>query len=230
MYGTARTGNVYDNIYITNHDFTRNDGTGDSRHAWGGFVLSGEESECTITQLNVEHATLYHAVILEDILGFNAGSIHIEGVEPRDDYQGMVQIERTQGIIHNISFYYTRHKTGTSLIKFGAAKKDDTTNDFYSDNVNFEIGTLVCKGLNRPDRPTYGYEPCYPVSASTLSGSTQPFYFISRESYSDKYFVTLDRYNWATYSYGFDDREVYKNFPCNPHDSITFLKKAHIDI
>ena len=230
MYGTARTGNVYDNIYITNHDFTRNDGSGDSQHAWQGFVLSGEESECTITQLNVEHATLYNAVIIEDVLGFNSGSIHIEGVELRDDYLGMVQIERTQGIIHNISFYYTRHKNGTSLIKFGATKKDDTTNDFHSDNVNFEIGTLVCKGLNRPDRSTYGYEPCYPLSVSTLSGSTQPFYFISRESHPDKYFVTLNRYNWMTYNYGFDDREVYENFPCNPHDSITFLKKAHMDI
>ena len=230
MYGTARTGNVYDNIYISNHEFTRNDGTGDSQKAWHGFVLSGEESECTITQLNVEHATLYQAIIIEDVLGLTAGSIHVEGVELRDAYTGMVQIERTQGKIDNISFYFTRHKTGTSLIKFGETKKVDTTNDFYSDNVNFEIGTLVCKGLNRPDRATYGYEPNYPVSASTLSGSTQPFYFINRESFSDKYFVTLNRYNWMTYSYGFNDKEKYIEFSCNPHGSITFLKKAHMDI
>lgn len=230
MYGTARTGNVYDNIYITNHDFVNNNGTGDSHHAWQGFVLSGEESECTITQLNVEHSTLYQAIILEDVLGLNAGSIHIEGVELRDNYMGMVNIERTQGKIEAISFYFTRHKPGTSLIKFGAAKKTDIENDFYSDNVNFEIGTLVCKGLNRPDRATYGYEPNYPVSASTLSGSIQPFYFINRESYNDQYFVTLNRYNWITYSYGFDDREVYKNFPCNAHNSITFLKKAHMEV
>lgn len=230
MTGTARTGNVYDNIYITNHPYTRNDGTGDKQKAWQGFVLSGEESECTITQLNVEHATLYQAIIIEDVLGLTAGSIHIEGVELRDAYTGMVQIERTQGKIDNISFYFTRHKNGTSLIKFGETKKEDTKNDFYSDNVNFEIGTLVCKGLNRPDRATYGYEPNYPVSASSLSGSIQPFYFISRESASDKYFVTLNRFNWMTYGYGFNDKEKYTEFSCNPHGSITFLKKAHMEI
>ena len=230
MYGTARTGNVYDNIYITNHPYTRNDGTGDIQKAWQGFVLSGEESECSITQLNIEHATLYQAIILEDVLGLTAGSIHIEGVEPRDNWTEYVKIERTQGKIDNISFYYTRHKTGTSLIKFGETKKVDTTNDFYSDNVNFEIGTLVCKGLNRPDRATYGYEPNYPVSTSTLSGSTKPFYFISRESFSDKYFVTLNRFNWMTYSYEFNDKEKYIEFSCNPHGSITFLKKAHMTI
>ena len=230
MTGTARTGNVYDNIYISNHEFTRNDGTGDTQKAFQGFVLSGEESECTITQLNVEHATLYQAIIFEDVLGLSAGSIHVEGVELRDGYTGMVQIERTQGKIDNISFYFTRHKPGTSLIKFGETKKEDTENDFCSDNVNFEIGTLVCKGLNRPDRATYGYEPNYPISASTLSGSIQPFYFISRETFSDKYFVTLNRYNWITYSYGFDDKEKYTEFSCNPHGSITFLKKAHMEI
>ena len=230
MTGTARTGNVYDNIYITNHPYTRNDGTGDRQKAWQGFVLSGEESECTITQLNIEHATLYQAIIIEDVLGLTAGSIHIEGVEPRDNWAEYVKITRTQGKIDNISFYYTRHKTGTSLIKFGETKKVDTTNDFYSDNVNFEIGTLVCKGLNRPDRATYGYDPNYPVSASTLSGSTQPFYFINRESAEDKYFVTLNRYNWMTYSYGFNDKEKYTEFSCNPHGSITFLKKAHMTI
>ena len=88
----------------------------------------------------------------------------------------------------------------------------------------------MCKGLNRPDRATYGYEPNYPVSASTLSGSTQPFYFINRESAEDKYFVTLNRYNWMTYSYGFNDKEKYIEFSCNPHGSITFLKKAHMEI
>ena len=230
MTGTARTGNVYDNIYITNHPYTRNNGTGDRQKAWQGFVLSGEESECTITQLNVEHATLYQAIIIEDVLGLTAGSIHIEGVEPRDNWSEYVKIERTQGKIDNISFYYTRHKTGTSLIKFGETKKVNTTNDFYSDNVNFEIGTLVCKGLNRPDRATYGYEPNYPLSASTLSGSITPFYFINRESFSDKYFVTLNRYNWMTYSYGFNDKEKYIEFSCNPHGSITFLKKAHMSV
>ena len=230
MTGTARTGNVYDNIYITNHDYTRNNGTGDKHHAWQGFVLSGEESECTITQLNVEHATLYQAIIFEDVLGLNASSIHIEGVEPRDDWSEYVKIVRTQGKMDNISFYYTRHKTGTSLIKFGETKKVDTSNDFFSDNVNFEIGTLVCKGLNRPDRGTYGYEPKYPVTASTLSGSIQPFYFINRESFEDKYFVTLNRYNWMTYNYGFDDKQKYIDFDCGTHGSITFLKKAHMSI
>ena len=230
MTGTARTGNVYDNIYITNHPYTRNDGTGDRQTAWQGFVLSGEESECTITQLNVEHATLYQAIIIEDVLGLTAGSIHIEGIEPRDDWGEYVRIVRSQGKIDNISFYYTRHRTGLSLIKFAETKKVDTDNDFYSDNVNFEIGTLVCKGLNRPDRATYGYEPKYPVSSSTLSGSTQPFYFINRETAEDKYFVTLNRYNWMTYSYGFNDKEKYIEFSCNPHGSITFLKKAHMTI
>ena len=89
---------------------------------------------------------------------------------------------------------------------------------------------MVCKGLNRPDRATYGYEPNYPISASTLSGSIAPFYFINRESAEDKYFVTLNRYNWMTYSYGFNDKEKYIEFSCNPHGSITFLKKAHMSI
>lgn len=221
MYSEARTGNVYSNIYINNHGFI-SAGNPDTVNCNQGFNLEGEESECTISQLNVEHLTAYQPIILRGVKALYASSIHLEGVRPIGTYQPLVLIDKCSGRIETISFYFTRHKTGTSLIGFGSIADTSTVDDIFSQDTAFEIGTLYCKGLNRPDRNTYGYEPEYPVDSSTLNNCAT--YFINRNSASDRMKVKLDQFHYQTYTYGYDDTEKYENFACNPHSSIKFLK------
>lgn len=224
MTGGARTGNVYNNIYITNHGFIES-GHADTVTAWNGFYMSGEESECTISQLNVEHMTANEPIYMENVHGLAATSIHLEGVRNRTDYHGFVCLSKVYGVIDAISFYFTRHRTGQSLIWLGAANGTDTEHDLFGGAKQLTINLLECKGLNRPDRATYGYGPEYPVTDSTLvSDSITGFNFITRESANDKYNVELVSHNWQTYNYVNDDSSVYKAFPKNPHGSIRWLK------
>lgn len=225
MTGGARTGNVYSNIYINNHDFIVK-GELDSVQAFQAFYLIGEESECTIQQLNVEHLTAYQPIYISNVHGLFASSIHVEGTMCRGTYQPFVYIDKTYGKIENISFYYTRHTNGQSLIKLGEVQNGDTDNDFFGGEKILEIGNLECKGLNRPDRETYGYEPAYPVTASTISteSSVKNFAFIDRESSSNRYKVALHSFNWQTFSYQYNDSDRYKAFPNNRHGSILWTK------
>lgn len=225
MYGSARTGNIYSNIYINNHDFIVK-GELDSVKILQAFNLIGEESECTIQQLNVEHLTAYQPIYIQNVHSLFASAIHLEGVMCRGTYQPFVYIDKTYGQIENISFYYTRHTNGQSLIKFGEVQKGDTDTDFFGGEKVFVIGNLECKGLNRPDRETYGYEPAYPVTASTISteSTTTDFAFIDRESSSNRYKVALKSFNWQTFSYQYNDSNRYKAFPNNRHGSINWLE------
>jgi hypothetical protein len=225
MGGQRRTGNVYTNIYINNHGFIQ-EGLPDRVRCNQGFMLEGEESECTIEQLNVEHLTAYQPIYLLNVLGLFASAIHLEGVRCIDNYQPFVYISKTMGNIENISFYYTRHKNGQSLIKFGDVQDTSTETDIFGGVKGLTIGNLICKGLNRPDRDTYGYGTEYPVTASTISSrsTTTGFRFIDRESASDRYIFRLKSYNWITYTYQYDDSQEYINFYMNPHNSIKVLE------
>lgn len=224
MTSTARTGNIYSNIYISNIDLVSK-GNLDPVQIVAGFYLEGEESETTIEQLNVEHLTAWQAIYLKNVHGLFASAIHLEGVMSRQTYFPFVQIDATYGVIQNISFYYTRHLNGQSLIRLGATQSGNTTTNFYGGEKVLTIENLECKGLNRPDRNIFGYEPAYPVANSTISSnsSTTGFSFITRETANDKYKVKLNSYNWQTFSYQWNDSEQYKAFKNNLHGSIEWL-------
>ena len=225
LTGTARTGNVYTNIYINNMGFVVKNNT-DSVAINQGFCLIGEESECTINQLNVEHLTAHQAVYLANIKGLSVGAIHIEGTMSRSAYQGFVHIDNCFGRIDVLSFYYTRHINNQRLIKLGNPYQTLGDHDIAGGLKGLIIGTLVCKGLNRPDRATYGYEPAYPIANSTISSSslTTGFSFIDREAATGTYLLAIENYNWLTYDYEYNDSSVYESFPSNNHGNIQYQR------
>ena len=222
MTSSKRTGNVYTNIYVNNSAFI-SPGHADTVQCNQGFYLDGEESECVIDQLNVEHLTAYQPIQMKNVHAAHVGSIHLEGVRCINTYDGFLSLDRFYGTIDCISFYYTRHKTGQYLIKLLSANGTDTSTDLFGGEKCLTINNIELKGLNRPDRDTYGYDPEYPVSASTLAGSLGAGYLIARETASDKYLVDIRSINWQTFTYGFDDSSAYEDYPKNNHDSILFL-------
>jgi hypothetical protein len=211
-----RSGNVYSNIYIAN--------PGDKfTNVINGFCLRGEESECTIIQLNVEHMTCNQAIWLENIKGLNATSIHIEGVQLKADYNGFIVLNKVSGQFGTVSFYFTRgHLNGSHLFTL----KDSVASILNNEKSFIKIQNLNCKGLNRPHRPTYDYTS-YPQEKETLT-ATPPlsFFFFFRESgYTDRdYFVELESYTWYTYTSVVDDSQKYIDFPRDPHGKILFTK------
>lgn len=225
FYGRVRTGNVYKNIYINNHGFI-NSGNLDDYFATNGFNLEGEESECTIIQLNVEHMTCKDSAInLTGVRGLNITSAHIEGVGLADGTGSFVRFDKTSGEIGSFSIYYTRsHQAGQKLFDFKESQITNGPNTFSSDKASIRIRNLFLKGLNRPDRGTYGYEPEYPVSTSTLNGNgVQPFYFLHRDSiYSNPYEVEIENYIWYTWRAVHNDSDKYEEFLSDPNGNINY--------
>ena len=222
----TRTGNVYNNIYLTNIGYVSK-GNADTVTVRSGIRMVGEESECTMTQINIEHMTAYYPVYIENIKGLTITSMHLEGVRNESSNMPFVQLDKTQGVIDNISFYYTRHRTGQSLIRLGAVKETDTEVNKYGGKTALIINNLVCVGLNRPDYNIYGQGTAYPTANQTLGSSViTGFNFITRETSSDKYCLILNSYTWRTWSYIQDDSSYYETFASNPHNSIEWVKKS----
>ena len=222
MTGKTRTGNVWSNIYIDSMEKT----------CITGFWLDGEESECSIDQLNLEHFIGNTAVGLHNVLGYKIGTIHIEGVEIRNDWQGYIDISNSSGSIGVCTFYYTRlHKTGGHLFRLREGQTIISNQDtLYKDTHSYlKIGVLHCKGLNRPDGGMY---PHITAEQKTLNNSPSFTFFFRDSGYdleSNNFYVEIEEYKWASWSASLsDDSEHYYNFTCDPHRGITFIKKGQI--
>lgn len=101
-----RTGNVYENIYIAG---------GDGNTVNALFALQGNESECSIIQLNAEHCNFSQAALIFN--GCNAitvTSLHLEALKPASN---------------NLPFVYTNSSSGTfeSFVILGNYSINPTT-------------------------------------------------------------------------------------------------------
>jgi hypothetical protein len=224
FYSLNRTGNVYINIYIHN--------IGDPYTVSQGFYLEGEESECSIHQLNVEHMICSQAIRLINVRGLTATSIHVEGVELMADYNGYIDLDQTTGVIDSVSFYFTRqgNRTGVHLIKLRGDVYSSTDVNLVSNEIRalIKIGNLHCKGLNRPNLTLY---PSWPDAQRTLTNSPDFKFFFRDSSYTESnYFVDIDCYRYGTYTGVSDDRSLYDAFAVDPHGKITFLKKGQLPV
>lgn len=100
--GTDRTGNIYSNIYLSNIISAGNRYTCNCL-----FALSGQESECVIDQLNIEHSFFTQAaVIFDGASAIACSALHIEQATPSSN---------------NIPYIYTNSSSGTfnSLVFLG---------------------------------------------------------------------------------------------------------------
>lgn len=199
----VRTGNIYRNLYIQNL------GTAFA-NADSGFSLDGEESECTIEQLNVESATLNSAMRFFGVRGLSATAMHMEQVLMRSNSQSLIQWDRSSGYIGALTAYYI--PIGTT--DWSIVKIFDSTYDGALANPNtcnmLQIGTLHTKGLNNAGG-------AYNSGISALVG----FYFISRPLAAvGDFFMQIDRYVWNTFD-GLD-AATYIAFPNDPQNRIKY--------
>lgn len=214
----TRTGNVYSNIYIKSSTYTPD----------AGFVLDGEESECVINQLNVEHTAFSNAaVVLNNVRGLACGTIHIEGVDITVPDSAYLKISSTSGSIEALSMYYTRmSQNNTSCVQLGSTVYDDVGTQYdYKVMQYVRFGVFHMKGIAVPNSTLY---PSYPANRVGLNSTITGFYFINRPAsftVRDMY-VDINSYVWNGNPPN-NDASVYQAFPVNPNNNIAFVGKGN---
>ena len=212
-----RTGNVYRNIYIKSSLASPN----------AGFYLDGEESECVIDQLNVEHTQFSLApVVLRDVRGLAASTIHIEGCDLTATDKSYVLFENSSGSIETLSVYYTRMSyNNTSVVRFGSINYDDVGTQYDPDVLRYlRIGVLHVKGIAQPDATLY---PLYPSTRRGFSGSTiTGFYLFERPATftSRDFYVNVESYVWNCPT---ADNATYSAYPVGTNSNIAFINKGY---
>lgn len=203
-----RTGNVFNNIYLKssrpNVDIP--------------FALTGEESEVSIQQLNVEHTKVNTAILLEDVYGLAASTIHIEGVTLRNPDTGYITLDGSSGSVESLSVYLSpieQHNTsiiriGDSVYDIGAAFKPHSA-------AYLRVGTLHVKGLNDPNADLHGAK----VGGLNRTDAKGFVFFDRPQQAIGEYTVQLDNYVWYTYQ---EDKDIYRAFPVDPNKRIQFTK------
>ena len=240
---TNRTGNYYKNIYIVSEGINGKQGATFTANPDSGFYLSGEESECSIHQLNVEHTRFKNSAIhLENVRALSASSIHIEGVDLTTADKAYIFVTNSSGVINSLSAYYTRiSSNGTSVLKVGKKKTDDAGSQLDPEVHDYlQINVFNMKGISRADGTIY------PNTLNTTTGKqyldtfrgldhhdaatdgavgsnndvTSRFQFISRDSSdvvsSDKFLVNILDYVFNTLDSS--DSGIYTSFPFNSTD------------
>lgn len=208
----TRTGNVYNNIYIISQNQTV-----DSL-----FYLTGEESEATFTQINLEHSKCRNAMTLDGVRGFDINSLHIEGCHLQGDGSALIEINNSSGVIDALSVYYVALDYKNLSIIQVQDNKYDVGNAFSPDTLGYlKINTFHVKGLHNPHAPIWG---------ARVDGLNNPdnegFTFISRPSNAKNDFVVrVENYVYYTFQ---NDAEKYEEFACDPYGKITFEKKGVI--
>lgn len=200
---TTRTGNVYQNIYMS----------AIGRSPECGFALVGEESECTITQLNVEAAAFIRApILLEGVRALSASSIHLEEVDLLNENTGYLEISASSGIINALTVYWSGlSANNTSVLLVG-------NSIYYSDENHYNprtlrglaISTLHVRGLcdiSKNFLPNYSDDR---FGLYTVEG----FNFIraTKDSLPYAYVVTIGNYAW-NFNKNYPDSAIYETFP-----------------
>lgn len=193
----TRTGNVFSNIYMNSKYMV------DSL-----FNMEGEESETSITQLNLEHTKVKRAAI--SLVGCRAlaiSTLHIEGILLSLEDSAYIYLANTSGSMEAVSVYYSAVDANyCSLIKIGNAVYDinaDWQTDPPAVLSKLRIGTLHLKGLHDPNEGIHGTGRPF-KGLNDLVG----FKFIKRVVNSKgNYKVTIDNYvyfsfqaDWAKYT------------------------------
>lgn len=207
-----RTGNVYTNIYIYSKKFVVDT----------LFSLDTEESEASITQLNVEHTHCKCGIRLRGLRAGAVSSIHAENLFMEDPEKPLLFIENSSLAIEALSVFYTGiSHPHAKLIELGNAVYD-IGHDwavYRPENLGYlRIGTLHVKGLNDPWFRNYADWPNRGLHVKGI----EDFRFFSRsEEAKGPYRVQIDQYVWYTFQ---GEAEIYEEFACE--GPIDFLRKG----
>lgn len=205
----TRTGNVFSNIYMN------------SKYEVDSlFHMEGEESETSITQLNLEHTKVKRAALsLEDCRALSISTIHIEGIELCREGASFVHFKNSSGIIDALSVYYTAiDADNCSLIDVGDAVYDIHTSWQQTPPAvlsKLKIVTLHVKGLHDPNKAVHGSDRTT-IGLSDIVG----FNFVKRTD-GAKGDYKINIYNYVYYTFQ-NDVAIYQKFATSGNISVVF--------
>lgn len=205
----TRTGNVFSNIYMN------------SKYEVDAlFNMEGEESETSITQLNLEHTKVKRAAIsLEGCRALAISTLHIEGILLSQEGAAYVFLENTAGTIEALSVYYTAiDANNCSLIRIGDGLYDiheDWQQTPPSVMSKIRIGTLHVKGLHNPNTGIHGNDRTT-IGLNDVVG----FNFIKRASGAQGDYKVII-YNYVYYTFQ-SDLAKYTAFATSGNVSVVF--------
>lgn len=205
----TRTGNVFSNIYMN------------SKYEVDSlFHMEGEESETSITQLNLEHTKVKRtALSLEDCRALSISTIHIEGIELCREGASFVHFKNSSGIIDALSVYYTAiDADNCSLIDVGDAVYDIHTSWQQTPPAvlsKLKIVTLHVKGLHDPNKAVHGSDRTT-IGLSDIVG----FNFVKRSD-GAKGDYKINIYNYVYYTFQ-NDVAIYQAFSTSGNISVVF--------
>lgn len=205
----TRTGNVFSNIYMN------------SKYEVDSlFNMEGEESETSITQLNLEHTKVKRAAIsLEGCRALAISTLHIEGIPLSQEGAAYVFLENTAGTIEALSVYYTAiDANNCSLIRIGDGLYDiheDWQQTPPSVMSKIRIGTLHVKGLHNPNTGIHGNDRTT-IGLNDVVG----FNFIKRASGAQGDYKVII-YNYVYYTFQ-SDLAKYTAFATSGNVNVVF--------
>ncbi len=205
----TRTGNVFSNIYMN------------SKYEVDSlFHMEGEESETSITQLNLEHTKVKRSALsLEDCRALSISTIHIEGIELVQEGASFVHFKNSSGVIDALSVYYVAiDADNCSLIDVGDAVYDIHTSWQQTPPAvltKLKIEVLHVKGLHDPNTGIHGSDRTT-IGLSDLVG----FNFVKRaDGAKGDYKINIYSYVYYTYQ---NDVAIYQAFPTSGNINVVF--------
>ena len=155
------------------------------------FALSGQESECVISQLNPEHSFFTQAaVIFDGVSAISCNALHIEQVTPTANNLPFIYTNRSAGTFNSITFlgnwypqYLMPTTTGNTI--------------FQCNSSNNTYGSPV------PTANYFNIGEFYIANSTTTGGWTM----FSRETNDGAMYVELGGYQYTPYD------NFYASFP-----------------
>lgn len=208
----VRTGNVFTNIYMSS-----------SYKVDSLFCMRGEESEVSITQLNLEHTSAAAAMRLSGVRALSIDTLHIEGIILEDENASLIELNNTSGSIEALSVYYCGFDAPNQSIFTILDGIYDINETWAQGNKPhtlsyLRIGTLHVKGLHDTNSKLHGPRP----GLKELSGFN---FFYRPQSAKGSFKVEIDNYVYFSFK---DDYDIYDSMPGDPHDMIEFIRKGQI--
>ena len=199
--GTARTGSVWLNMYISG---------GETYTPEGGFCLTGQGAGGFVGQLNVEHTPYSgYPVRLEGLQGLSVNSLHIEGVDVTTADRGYLGLDSASVTIQSLNVLNTRMSAdNTAVVRLARAAYQSTAVSPLLTTVSatstLKVGKLHVKGLAAPSNTLY---PSYPVGRTGVRNCPGFNLFKRDTSFTDQnWLVEVDDYLFAMFTAQAADR------------------------
>lgn len=204
--GGTRTGNVYSNIYMSEQGMNK-------FKSKAGIWFEGEESDGTMSQINIEHMQVERAAYFENCRAMDVSTLHVEGVHIIKTDGSLFEFENSNMDFGGLTVYYTRgYKSGQSIFKLGSSYPKE---NLSSKTAMIHVNNLYFKGLNLPNVDIYNPTD-YPYEERGLLGvGVQPFYFATRDvraAANTDYVLKIENYDWFTWNNPKDDNRIYHEF------------------